>query len=164
VSSGPLVCLSDDHDVEDSLEEQMEPIEAQGQAMARQMAQITHLVENALRIQPSPIPIPNDNRYASSAPGTLVPTEDQPPSTPTPVSVQAAPSSRVKEWSHPTTTSVLSSLPPIPHQPHPDPKVSMTVHSSTPLTIPRTDHRPAGWQQQCARTPKTLTTMNDTSP
>jgi hypothetical protein len=65
VSSGPLVCLSDDHDVEDSLEEQMEPIEAQGQAMARQMAQITHLVENALRIQPSPIPIPNDNRYAS---------------------------------------------------------------------------------------------------
>jgi hypothetical protein len=39
-----------------TVEERMESVEAQGQAMARQMAQIANLLENALRIQPSPTP------------------------------------------------------------------------------------------------------------
>jgi hypothetical protein len=127
-----------------TVEERMESVEAQGQAMARQMAQIANLLENALRIQPSPTPIPNDNRYASSTPGTLVPNEDQPPSTPTPGRVPAAPSARVTDCSYSTTTSVASSLPPTPHQSHPDPQVSMTAHSSTPLgdALFRTDPRP----------------------
>jgi hypothetical protein len=112
--------------------------------MARQMAQITNLLKNALRIQPSPTRIPNDNQYTSSAPGTLVPNEDQPPSTPTPVPVPAAPPATVTDRSYSTTTSVTSSLPLTPHQPHPDPQVSMTAHSSTPLgdALFRTDPRP----------------------
>jgi hypothetical protein len=127
-----------------TVEERMEFVEAQGQAVARQMAQITNLLKNALRIQPSPTPIPNNNRYASSVPGTLVQKKDHPPSTPTPVPVPAAPSARVTDRSYSTTTSVASSLPPTPHQPHPDPQVSMTAHSSTPLggELFRTDPRP----------------------
>jgi hypothetical protein len=35
-----------------TVEERMESVEAQGQAVARQMAQITNLLENALHIQP----------------------------------------------------------------------------------------------------------------
>jgi hypothetical protein len=109
----------------------MEAVEAQGQAMARQMAQIANLLKNALRIQPSPTPIPNDNQYASSASGTLVPLEDQQPSSSTPVSIQAAPTARVMDRSYSTTTSVASSLPPTPYQPHLDLQVSMTAHSRT---------------------------------
>jgi hypothetical protein len=127
-----------------TVEERMEPVEAQGQVMACQMAQIANLLENALRIQPSPTPIPNDNQYASSAPGTLVPKEDQPPSTPTLVPVPAAPPARVTDRSYSTTTSVASSLQPAPHQHHPGPQVSMTAHSSTPLgdALCGTDPRP----------------------
>jgi hypothetical protein len=40
-----------------TVEERMEPVEAQGQAVARQMVQIANLLENALPIQPSPTPI-----------------------------------------------------------------------------------------------------------
>jgi hypothetical protein len=90
-----------------TVEERMELVEAQGQAMARQMAQIANLLKNALRIQPSPTPIPNDNQYTSSAPGTLVPNEDQPPSTPTPVPVPAAPPARVR----------IVPIPPLPASP-----------------------------------------------
>jgi hypothetical protein len=107
-----------------TVKERMESVEAQGQVMARQMAQIANLLENALRIQPGPTPIPNNSRYTFSAPGTLVPTEDQPPSTPTPVSVQAAPSARVTDRSYSATTSVASSLPPTPQH---NPQISVTA-------------------------------------
>jgi hypothetical protein len=124
-----------------TVEERMEPVEAQGQVMARQMAQIANLLENALRNQPGPTPIPNDNRCASSVPGTLVPTEDQPPSTPTPGSVQAAPSARVADRSYLATTSVASSLPPTPHQ---DPQISVTAPTSRLKdALFRTNDRPS---------------------
>jgi hypothetical protein len=121
----------------------MEPVEAQEQAMAHQMAQIANLLENDLRIQPSPTPIPNDNQYASSAPGTLL----SKTRTSHPVHQlrsQAAFTAIVTDRSYSPTISVASSLPPTPHQPHPDPQVSMTAHSSTPLgdALFRTDPRP----------------------
>jgi hypothetical protein len=114
-----------------TVEERMESVEAQGQAMACQMAQIANLLKNALRIQPSSTPIPNDNQYASSASRMLVPLEDQQPSSSTPVSIQAAPLARVTDQSYSTTTSVVSRLPPTPYRPHPDLQVSMTAHSRT---------------------------------
>jgi hypothetical protein len=45
----------------------------------------------------------------------------------------SAPSARVTDWSNQMATSVTSSLPSAPHQPHPDPQVSMMASTSTPL-------------------------------
>jgi hypothetical protein len=118
-------------------------VEAQGPAMACQMAQIANLLENVLCIQPGLTPIPNDNQYASLASGMLLPLKDPSPSSPTPISIQAAPIARVTDWSYSTTTSVASSLPPAPHQPHPESQVSMMAHSQTlGDALFRTDPRP----------------------